>query len=628
MRLALAALAALAGIALLAYFALKATGPKYAVGDERLSLFAEADGPARATPVAEAVPARPEAWGEGAPSRLAILLTERDSGWLGLVHGLKSIGVPFIVTEDYRVALRHRVVLAYPYVSGKVLGAEALGALARFAREGGTLVAQHVLGGELDEVFGFGGVAPVPDVSRIRLAEGDPLTAEFTEPEERVIRVAIREDRQRVRGTYAYLAPKNPPLATYDDGRAAITQKPYATGRAYALGMDVGHLILQGHNVRQDRVLAATYANGYEPSLDVLLRLLKRIYEESEPRAATLATVPGGRPLAVVLTHDVDYSRSVANALEYAQLEHAHGIAATYFIQTKYVRDWNDDNFFDRASLPTLERLRALGMELGSHSVAHAYTFHAFALGKGAERYPDYRPFVKDRSTAYNGTVLGELRVSRFLLDRLLPGQQTVSFRPGHLRVPERLPEALAATGYRYSSSVTANNALTHLPYRMNEGRGAAAEVPVWEFPVSVEDELDPPMLRRLPSALELARKLSRYGGAFVVLIHPDVTGQKLEFERGLLEGLRGEPWYGSLADFGRWWAARDAVALDWIGEGESARLRVRAPDALDGLAIDAPPGLRLAGVAPEGARATQAGRRIFVERAQGDILIDLRPLR
>src|SRR5262249_50936126 len=196
---------------------------------------------------------------------------------------------------------------------------------------GGTAIAQHGRGGELNEVLGFGGEAPVTDARQVRLAEGDPLTAEFAEPEERLLRIAIREDRVRVRGTYAYLAPRNPPLAVYEDGRAAITQKPYERGRAYALGMDIGHLILQGHNVRQDRTIAESYANGFEPSLDVILRLLKRLYLESEPRAATLATVPEGKPLAVVLTHDIDYSRSVANSLAYAELERAQGVRATYF---------------------------------------------------------------------------------------------------------------------------------------------------------------------------------------------------------------------------------------------------------------------------------------------------------
>jgi hypothetical protein len=210
----------------------------------------------------------------------------------------------------------------------------------------------------------------------------------------------------------------------------------------------------------------------------------------------------------------------------------------------------------------------------------------------------------------------------------MLPDQQTLSFRPGHLHVPERLPEALAAAGYRYSSSATANYALTHLPYRLNHSRSSRAEVPVWEFPVTIEDELDPPMLKRLPKAIALARKLARYGGSFVVLIHPDIAGQKLEFERGLIEALAGDAWFGTLADFGKWWVARDAVELDWVGEGASARLRVRAPEALRGLAIDLPRGMKLAGHTPADVRVSQAGERLVIAQMAGELLLELRPLR
>jgi hypothetical protein len=75
----------------------------------------------------------------------------------------------------------------------------------------------------------------------------------------------------------------------------------------------------------------------------------------------------------------------------------------------------------------------------------------------------------------------------------------------------------------------------------------------VYEFPITVEDELTPPLLERLPQALELARKLSRYGGLFVLLIHPDVVGPKMEFERRLIEAVRDDAWLGSLEEFGAW---------------------------------------------------------------------------
>ncbi len=37
-------------------------------------------------------------YANGEASRLAILLTDEDCAWLGLAHGLKSIGVPFTIT--------------------------------------------------------------------------------------------------------------------------------------------------------------------------------------------------------------------------------------------------------------------------------------------------------------------------------------------------------------------------------------------------------------------------------------------------------------------------------------------------------------------------------------------------
>ena len=40
------------------------------------------------------------AYARGTTSRLAILLTDRESSWLGLAHGLRSLGVPFLVTTD------------------------------------------------------------------------------------------------------------------------------------------------------------------------------------------------------------------------------------------------------------------------------------------------------------------------------------------------------------------------------------------------------------------------------------------------------------------------------------------------------------------------------------------------
>jgi hypothetical protein len=595
----------------------------FEVDDSQVHFFSGVSGPE--TDAAVAAPGDALArYSTGSSSRLAVLLTDADSAWLGLAHGLKSIGVPFVITRDYRVALRHKVVFVYPYLSGKALPPEGLRAIARFPRDGGTLIAQNVLGGDLNEVFGFGEAVPTTRSTRMEFNTGVSVAAEFTEPEERVIRIGADGDGGDLRGAYAYTEPRNPPLAVYGDRTAAITHKPYAAGRAYAFGIDVGYLILKGHNTRQELRIATHYANSYEPTLDVLLRCLRNIYLEGEPGAVTLGTVPHGKSLSVVLTHDIDYSRSVRNAVDYAESERRAGVDATYFVQTKYVRDWNDDAFFNDEGLPRLRRLKALGMELASHSVSHSAVFADFPLGRGDERYPGYRPFVKERKLAYNGTVLGEVRVSRFLLDRLVPGQSTVSFRPGHLQNPTQLPEALAAAGYRYSSTLTANLALTHLPFQLNHSRGARAEVAVYEFPIAIEDELAPPVLQRLPQAIELARKLSRYGGSYVVLIHPDTTGPKLEFQERLVEALRGPGWFGSLEKFGAWWAARDRTELDTTADGRRRTVRVRTPEPVAGLTLLIAPGARLVSQRPADAGVVQDGERLVIAKAVPDLTLEL----
>ncbi len=70
--------------------------------------------------------------------------------------------------------------------------------------------------------------------------------------------------------------------------------------------------------------------------------------------------------------------------------------------------------------------------------------------------------------------MFGEVRVSHEAncWTARCSGQQTVSFRAGHLRVPASLPEALQRTGYRFDSSFTANDVLTDFPYPLPLGSG------------------------------------------------------------------------------------------------------------------------------------------------------------
>ncbi len=532
-------------------------------------------------------------YGEGSDSRLAVLLTDSESSWLGLAHALKSFGVPFRITSDTTEALRHKVVLVYPTISGKVLSKPDLEALSAFPRNGGHLIGVNVLGGGLNEVFGFTTSRP----SRGRFAmnvdpASSPLVGEFVESRERTVSLGDPERHKQTLGTLAYHEPRARVLAAYDDGGAAIIARSYGEGGAYAFGFDLGDFLHRAHHARH---FAAhrSYVNGFEPAADVVVRLIRNIYLQGDPDAVTLGTVPEGRPLAVMFSFDVDADSSYEYMLDYARLLTAEGIAGTFYIQTKYVRDFNDAILLDENAVANVRRLAELGMEVASHSVSHADSFEDFPLGRGDERYPDYRPAVLSRHITRGGTILGELRVSKYLLEILGRSPPVTTFRPGYLDYPTALPQALAATGYRFSSSMTANKALSHLPFRLNYDREAGQEVAIFEIPVTVEDEKPPAMGERVDAAIALAHKIARYGGSFVVLTHPNQLGHKLEFHKAFIEAMRDRAWFGTIADYGDWWAARDNVEVDGDCKEDGCAIRLYAPRPIAGLSVNLPRGCR-----------------------------------
>lgn len=591
---------------------------RYHTAQGRPFLFAGVKGPEGISVVTKPHPTLLQPYGTPSKSRLAVLVTDPASNWLGLVHGFKSIGLPFVITQDYKQALQHGMVLVYPEISASRLTAPALKALAEFPAKGGVLIGINVLSGGMREVFGFQEALPSRDHFEISFNSKDLLLSSFSHSRELTIRVGKPLKGPENIGTYSYTQNRQPPLATYEDGTVAITQKSYGRGRAYAVGIDLGFLLLRGHNNRAEE-FARSYVNQFEPSLDVLLGLIKAIYQAGEPSAVTIGTVPFGKSLTVLLTHDIDYTKSMENAIAYAEYEKSQGITGTYFIQTKYVRDYNDDVFFNEHGVGLLKQLAGLGVDLGSHTVAHSSELKNFPLGSGAEQYPSYAPFVKTRMTAYNGTILGELRVSKFLIESF-SGKPVLSFRPGELSNPFALPQALAASGYQFSSSVTANSSLTHLPFQLNYGRETDTELNIFEFPVTIEDEELPQMGERLPQALELAQLIRRYGGCFVVLIHPNVLDHKLEFEKRFVDAVKDFAWFGSLTEFGEWWSARNALTVDVYSDGQKHTVVMAAPRKMAGLTLEVPADWTLRKVEPKALNVEQAGRSVVIREAAGEI--------
>ena len=577
-------------------------------------VFPGLTGPKERTTVPASVAAKPEDFDHGTASRLALLVTSADSSWLGLAHGLRSIGIPARITRDAGAALAHRVVVLYPADAGEFPPGIDADALRRFVEEGGTLIGIAARGAAMKGIFGYGEVSESQDRLELHLLPG----GQFSDPRELTLPLGKPSRGETKRALRSLLYPDHlaRTIATYEDGGAAMILNRLGEGAAIAIGIDIGRMMSVGYNNR-DEYIARGYVGEYEPATDVFLRFLAALYAAGEPAAVTLGTVPFGKSISILLTHDIDFQESIANAVAFAQLEKQAGVAGTYFVQTKYVADFYDVAFFNEENLRFLKQIKDLGMEIASHSVSHSHQFAQFPAGTGRETYPEYTPRVIDHQKTADGSVLGELRVSKFLLDSLLD-TDVVSFRPGHLSNPYSLPESLAAAGYAFSSSSTANDSLTHLPFQLTYGRGFDADVPIFEFPVTIEDELIP-AIRRLEPALELAGKLKTYGGLCNVLIHTSRLGDEIEFERRFIEATRADGWFSTLGDFGRFWRARNLVELDARRAQDGGMVvHLVAPAGIEGLALSVPSGWTIRS-APAGTEATAPGR-VVLPRIEGPV--------
>jgi hypothetical protein len=156
------------------------------------------------------------------------------------------------------------------------------------------------------------------------------------------------------------------------------------------LGVDLGAFAQRAMNGRAE-VVSRSYVNAYEPSLDVLFRWVRDRYVAGEPMPWLISTAPAGKQVSILLSHDVDAGTSPANSVTYSQALKARGLSATFFVQTKYMRDYNDVAFFNDAAAAATGRLVSSGMDVGSHTVAHSREFESMPLGDGRERYPAYR---------------------------------------------------------------------------------------------------------------------------------------------------------------------------------------------------------------------------------------------
>ncbi|HMD32669.1 MAG TPA: hypothetical protein VKG84_12225, partial [Candidatus Acidoferrales bacterium] len=461
-----------------------------------------ADVPVSALVIAQLNPE--DAYPERFPMQVAILRTATDESLLPVVHAFRQMGIPFFVTRDLQKALRHHLIFLYPRVDTNSFTPAQIEQLRRHVESGGSIFAQAVTNSTLQPLFGFREVAASKQRHVVRFAPGaDPILRYLNRPEELEVRLGSPQIPE-IFWTQGYTpAPGAGVLARYDDGSAALLRNRIGKGATYLCGIGLVDVVLRNQTNRHYDAFRH-YVNAFEPGGDVWPLIERAWYETSEPGAVRLATIPEGGRSVVLFTHDVDWEDSFPPMLIYARMEAEHHARSLFFIQMKYVDDFNGRGYLYPSNLDVLRQVHALGFPMGTHSIIHSRAFNSFALGAGTETYASYHPRGTSATTAADATVFGEVRVSRELLDGNVPGQHTVFFRAGHLRVPKSLPEALARCGYEFDSSFTAPDVLSNFPYALTLGLLFDQDSGLYEFPVTFEDEEAPPLLDRVPAMLEV----------------------------------------------------------------------------------------------------------------------------
>ena len=494
--------------------------------------------------------------------------------------------IPYDTIEDIEDIASYRVVYLAGPLHNSVLDSRISGLLYDYVEEGGTLVAAGEIGSRLYPLFGIRDVTPSRNRYRLVFNESDPALSFLNRPEERTISLGNGEDRfyEEVIWSFGYAQGADTRvLARFDDGSPGMLTGLFGRGRFYIIGLTFTEAVLLPQ-IGKDYEAQRQYVNSFEPSADVLMLIARSIYEHAVSPSVQLSTLPYARPIALVLTHDVDAQTSFVDSLKFAALEERFGVTGTYFENTKYYTDWMDIDYYNIPSnVEAIRKIKMRGHDIESHTVAHYKKLSSAPEGSPAVTFSTYRPQEKV-------TVQGEVRVSKELLDRDIPDQDTVSFRAGDLEFPDILVRVLEDAGYLYNSTFSANDVLTAFPFRaMRERNLGSSESGVFEIPITLDDSMGYLTPSTVDKAVSVWRGIVKaYGendAPVVLLIHPSDTREqtyKLEAQEALMRWVdRNGGWMGNLTELGDFWRARDELGFS-VSIGDRGTLLIRVEKGSD----------------------------------------------
>ncbi len=524
-----------------------------------------------------------------------------------------TIGIPADVIQSAGQLEGYKVVCTAGALTNTTVTPELANGLFDYVEGGGILVSAGEVGNIVYPLFGLTGQVHGRNRYRLGFVSEDPSVAFMDHPYEQTISLGNGERHffDEVIWTHgASLSPDAATLGRFEDGSTGFSAHPYGRGKAYLLGMSFADSVLLpqvGGSYNAER----QYANGFEPSADVVMLILKAICQASWSPSVCLSTIPYARPVGLVLTHDIDAQSSFIDSLKFAALEAKYGARSTFFVTTKYFTDASDIDYFNvPENADAIRELRRRGWDVGSHTVSHSVKLADAPDGDPGVTQKTYDPRARL-------TVWGEARVSKEILDREIPAQKTLSYRSGDLAFPRSLIHVLEGCGYLYDSTYSANAVLTAFPYfAMEQQDMGSGESSVVEIPVTLDDSqgyLRPDNVAAVVKQwLEVIRANAGYGGLTVLLMHPSDTRTKtykLEAQEQLMQAVSAKGgWMGDLTSIGTFWRDRSNLRFSAQSRNDgSLSIHIDAPAA----DIDPAIGFEVAGDV----------KRVVVDDRQGEVL-------